>query len=291
MKETVGNSEESQSSGDNFDVEETLDIDQEKNVEGEPVGKQNLTMRTIVIVVLLLLPVIYIIYKTMGNSDKAQESTAASNPQADLASYENTAKANPTFANLLNLSNAYINQGMAGKSIEPLEKAIALNPQSAIAYSNLGFAYTVMQQFKKGIEYGEKAVQLDSTFQLAKNNLNWAKDEQKKLLKAIQDMEKTSEDKRTTEFYVLFGLGYLKLEEYNKSIEVWNKILVYEPQNVAALNNIGVANMSLRKYDDAISSFKKATEAAPNDQLSKNNLAWATDEKVKADKEKTQNNK
>lgn len=282
------NDSEIKGSANNFDSEETLDIDQEKTVDEGHTGKQALTIRTIVIVLLLLLPVIYIIYKTVGNSDKTPEAGQAQAQQMDLAGYESAANSNPTFSNLLNLSNAYINQGMALKSIAPLEKAIALNPESAVAYSNLGFAYTVLQQYKKGIEYGEKAVKIDSSFQLAKNNLNWAKDEQKKLITALQDMEKTPEDKRTAEFYITYGLGYLKLEEFSKSIEIWNKILVTDPKNNAALNNIGFAYMSLQKYDDAISHFKRASAASPDDQLSKNNLAWALDVKSKTEAENTQ---
>lgn len=274
-----------------FDSEETLDINLEEKSENGPADeKQSKTIRTIVIVVLLLLPIAYIFYKTTGNSNPTTEQAANQAQQIDIAAYENAANTNPTFSNLLNLSNAYINSGMAGKAIEPLNKAIALNPKSAVAYSNLGFAYTCMQQFQKGIEFGEKAVQLDSTFQLAKNNLNWARTEQKKLLDAITELEKTPENKRNSDFYTMLGLQYLKLQDYDKSIEVWNKILVIDPKNSTALINIGVAYMSKLQYDAAIIYFKKAVDSDSSNQLAKNNLAWAVDEQKKAinDKNKTE---
>ncbi len=269
-----------------FNGEERLDIDIGQEDKNENTasggGKPGLNIKTIIIVALLLLPVVYIIYKTMGSKTE-QEQVVNQAQQIDVAAYENTARANPNFSNLLNLSNAYINSGMAGKAIEPLKKAIELSPNNAAAYSNLGFAYTIIQQYKEGIAYGEKAVELDSTFQLAKNNLNWAKSEQKKLLTALEQMEKTPEDKKDIAFYTLYGLQFLKLQEYDKSIEVWNKMLTMEPKNAVALINKGVTYMSMPDYDKAIDAFKKAVDNNPNDQLAKNNLAWAEGEKKKAD--------
>ncbi len=274
--------QEEKSENSPFDSGDSLDIGQEEKNETTPADeKQSKTIRTIVIVVLLLLPIAYIFYKTAGNSTPTPEQATNQAQTIDIAAYEGVAAATPSFSNLLNLSNAYINSGMAGKAIEPLKKAIELNPESAIAYSNLGFAYTIIQQYKKGIEFGQKAVQLDSTFQLAKNNLNWALTEQNKLLQAIAEVEKTPEDKRNTDFYIQYGLQYLKLQDYDKSIEIWNKIFVTDPKNSAALINIGVAYMSKSEYGNAIKSFQKAVDANANDQLAKNNLAWALAEKIK----------
>lgn len=283
-KQGLDSNQEENTEKSPFDTEENLDINQGEKSENTPIDeKKSKTIRTIVIVVLLLLPIAYIFYKTAGNSTSTTEQTTNQTQAIDIAAYENAASANPTFSNLLNLSNAYINSGMAGKAIEPLNKAIELNPKSATAYSNLGFAYSCIQQYKKGIEFGEKAVQLDTAFQLAKNNLNWARTEQKKLLDAVAEMDKAPEKERNSLFYISYGLQYLKLEEYDKSIEIWNKILVTEPKNSAALINIGVAYMSKLQYDDAIKSFQKAVDANSNDQLAKNNLAWALGEKIKAD--------
>lgn len=265
-----------------FDSEEQLDLEigqEEKKEETESEPKSGLNMKTIVIAALLLLPIIFILYKTMGNK-AVEEQPAQQNAQVDIAAYENAANANPTYENLLNLSNVYINNGLAGKAIAPLEKAIALKPDDGIAaYNNLGFAYTIIQQYKKGIEFCQKAVDIDTGFLLAKNNLNWAKAEQQKVLDGIAELEKTTEDKRDANYYIFLGLSYLKLQDYEKSIQIWNKALEKDSKNVAAMNNIGVAYMSMFEYDKAIEIFTKSTITDPNDQLSKNNLNWAVEEK------------
>lgn len=239
--------------------------------------------KTIAIVIVLLLPIVWIIYKSMGNSSKQEQAAATAVQQIDVAAYENAAKANPTFPNLLNLSNAYINSGTPGKAIEPLRKALELNPNSSIALSNLGFAYSCIQQYKEGIYYGEKAVALDTTFQLAKNNLTWAKNEYQKMLNSLAEMEKTTEDKRDIPYYTSYGLLFLKLQEYDKSIEVWNKMLAIDSKNGVALTNKGVAYMAKNDYNKAIGAFEQVVANNPNDQYAKNNLNWALGEKKKSE--------
>lgn len=267
-----------------------MDLNQEKSntekiIEPNQVdGKKNKTISVIVIIILLLFPIVFILFKTIGNSDSAeQKGTAGQKQEVDVATFENAANSNPNFSNLLNLSNAYISASMPDKSIPVLKKAIALNPNSAAAYNNLGVAFISLQQYQKGIDACLIAIKIDSTFQLAKNNLAWGKDEQKKLLMVIQQFEQTPENKRDNSFYINYGLIYLRLENYDKSIEIWGKILEKDPKNSTALNNTGTALMMKAQYDEAIQIFKKAMEYNANDQLAKNNLNWALGEKSKND--------
>ncbi len=227
-----------------------------------------------------LFPVVYLVIKTNGLPE-IQKETALAAPQQnqDITALESLATTAPTFDNLINLSMAYINNNMPGKSISYLKKAIELNPQSAIAYNNLGVAYTMLQQYQNGIDACTKALQIDSDFQLAKNNLAWASDEKNKTIAAIAEQEKTPTEKRTNDFYTNYGLNYFKIGEYDKSISIWEKITEKEPKNCIALNNIGTAYMMKNQIDEAITVFKKCLEFEPNNQLAKNNLAWALGEK------------
>jgi superkiller protein 3 len=266
----------------NFTNEEHHTLE-EKNEKNSEEAKRSRTIRTIVIILLLLLPPAYFFYKTTSNPTPTPAAEQPANQEINIAAYESATTTNPSFSNLLNLSNAYISKGLAIKSIEPLKKAIAMEPKSAAAYSNLGLAYTILGAYKEGIEACEKAVQLDSTFQLAKNNLNWALSEQKKVLDGVRQLEQKPQNERDLTFYNSLGLLYLKLENFDKGIELFNKVLAMDSKNSAALINIGTAFMSKFQYDDAIKSFQKAIDVNPNDQLSKNNLAWAMDEKKKAE--------
>jgi tetratricopeptide (TPR) repeat protein len=240
-------------------------------------------IRIAALVILMLFPLIYLFYKTKGLPENALaiETAAVQAPSSDIAVLEKAVAEKPTFDNLVNLSMAYINNKMPGKSIDHLDRAIELNPTSAIAYNNLGVAYTMMQQYQNGIDACTKALQLDSTFQLAKNNLKWAGDEKRKVLEAIKTEEQIPQNKRDVAFWSEYGLNYFKIGEYDKSIGAWNKIFELDVKNTGALNSIATAFMMKKQVDDAIALYKKALELEPGNQLAKNNLAWALEEKEK----------
>lgn len=241
--------------------------------------KKGNAVKIAVIAILLLLPLVFLFVKFSSSSDPAAEKPANTAPATiDIASYENAVNANPTFDNLINLSNAYINSNMAGKSIDPLLKAIELNPNSAIAYNNLGVAYTMVQQYRNGIDACTKALQIDSSFQLAKNNLKWAASEKDNVVSFLEKQAQIPEKDRNVQFYINYGLSFIKIGEYDKSIEAFNKIFDYEPKSIVAYNNIGTAYMLSSRVEDGVAAFKKAVEANPDDQLSKNNLAWGMNE-------------
>ncbi len=239
-------------------------------------------IKIVILILLLLSPLVYLFVISAPPEAVKQQTPANQSVPSDILSLENAVKTNPSFDNLLNLSMAYINNKMPGKSIDYLQRAIQLNPKSAIACNNLGVAYIMLQQYQEGIDACTNALRIDPSFQLAKNNLKWGMDEKAKLQSAVQAQEKTPGNKRDVNYYIDNGMGYYKLKNYDKAIEVWSKIGDLDKKNTAALNNIGTAFMMKNQYDDAIALFKKAIEFEPNNQLAKNNLAWAMDEKNKA---------
>jgi tetratricopeptide (TPR) repeat protein len=135
----------------------------------------------IIIGILFFIPLAYLfIFKNDVKKENTEAPTVNIQPLNTIEDFEKNARENPTYNNLIDLSVAYINNQMPEKSIEHLDKAIELNPASAVAYNNKCVAYTLMKEYDKAIESGTKAVELDPNFQLAKNNLAWAKDEKAK---------------------------------------------------------------------------------------------------------------
>ena len=233
----------------------------------------------VLVAVLIVWPVLYIFIRTSGLPPLPAQQSAATIAPGDIPALESAVKTNPTFDNLVNLSTAYINKQMPGKSIDLLKKALQLNGSSAVAYNDLGVAYTMMQQYKEGIGACTKALQLDSTFRLAKNNLEWATAERDKVLAQIKAQEQVPAAKMDVAYYSAYGLNYFRIGDYSRSIEIWSRIFEIDPKNTGALNSIGTAFMMKGQTDDAIALFKKALELEPGNQLAKNNLAWALDSK------------
>ena len=245
--------------------------------------KNRKTLIQIAIVIMFAFPLIYLVQKRWDAAPlKEEQPVVVPGDNIDLASLEALVKKDPNFDNLINLSMAYVNRQMPGKSIDLLKRAAQMNPGSAVVYNNLGVAYTMLQQYQNVVEACVKALQIDSSFQLAKNNLKWAMDEKSKVVNAIASEEKMPAEKRDLGFYTDLGLNYFKVGDYGKSIEIWNKIFEIDPKSVTALNNIGTAFMMKGQIDDAVVLFKKALELEPSNQLAKNNLAWAIDEKAKS---------
>jgi tetratricopeptide (TPR) repeat protein len=247
-------------------------------------GKRSGIIKLILLVVILALPLIYLFYKTNDLPANVNQDQPAPAPNAavDIPALEKAVAENPTVENLVNLSTAYINNQMPGKSIEHLKRAVELDPKSAVAYNDLGVAYTMLQQYQNGIDACRMALKADTSFQLAKNNLKWATDERDKVIAAIGELEKVSKEKKNAAYYMDLGMDHFKIGDYDKAIEIWSKAAEMDPKSGAPLSSIGTAFMMKNQVDDAIAIFKKAVAMNPDDQLAKNNLAWATDEKTKA---------
>lgn len=80
----------------------------------------------------------------------------------------------PTATDYLNESLVCYNQQNYVGCIEACQKALALKPDYADAYSNMGAAYNQLKQWEKGVEACRKALAINPDHQLAKGNLNWA---------------------------------------------------------------------------------------------------------------------
>lgn len=236
-------------------------------------------IKVIILISLFIAPLVYLFVVTSTPETSSEQPTTNQSTNTDISLLENEAKKNPSFDNLINLSMAYINNKLPEKSIPFLQKAIEINPNSAIAYNNLGVAYILLQHYPLGISACNKALELDPTFQLAKNNLQWGMDEQNKTLQTLSGFENTPNANRDANFYINYGMVYYKTGNYDKSIEMWNKVFETDAKNTTALNNIGSALMMKNQIDDAILLFKRVLELDAENQLAKNNLVWALETK------------
>lgn len=247
--------------------------------EPKPIGgisrKTNRYLLIVGVVILFSIPLVLIFFKPSG--DAANKAGVAT--PANITTLENQVKANPSYANLVNLSVAYVNSNQPSKAISYLKEALKKNPKSAIAYNNLGVVHIMLKNYETAIENCQKSISLDTGFALAKNNLKWATDEKNKVLISLQEMARIPEDKRDISFYIDAGIKYLSVGDYEDCIAVCYRGLGKDPGNIVLLNNSGTALMMQKKYEGAIVEFQKILEKDAGNQLAKNNMAWAMDEK------------
>lgn len=86
-----------------------------------------------------------------------------------------------------------------------------------------------------------------------------------------------------TEYSVLIdaGLQMYNQGNYEASLTPWYKALELQPESPLVLNNIASSLILLGRYDEAINLLNTAIAREPDNQLFKNNLQWALDEKAK----------
>lgn len=75
----------------------------------------------------------------------------------------------------------------------------------------------------------------------------------------------------------LFGLGELNydIENYDKAIEYYTKVLGLEPEDTDTMNNLGLTLVCKFNYSEAISFYQKALEIDSEDSITWDNLGLA----------------
>jgi serine/threonine protein kinase len=117
-------------------------------------------------------------------------------------------------------------------AIEVCEKAIKINPGFAHAYGNLGYSYSKLNQFEKAIENYKRAIQLESHDVTHYNNITIA--------------------------YMDWGDYARDLKKYEEGVHYADLGLKIDSRYYRLWANRGVCLEKLRRYREAIDSFKKA---------------------------------
>ncbi len=76
-------------------------------------------------------------------------------------------------------------------------------------------------------------------------------------------------------FDFVAGTAYLKIKEFDKSIEPFMRALEKSPNNVGIYSSLGTAYMAVGNKDEAIKCYKKALELKPDDPMVYYNLGSA----------------
>ena len=108
-----------------------------------------------------------------ADDPKATAALAAAQVRLDAASAQATA--HPTASAFIDLSLRYYENGRFEESIGAAERALALKPDSDLAYNNICAANNDLKRWERAIAAGTKAVELNPANQLARANLDWAK--------------------------------------------------------------------------------------------------------------------
>ncbi len=214
-------------------------------------------------------------YESVGDEAEARSTAAATLQLAPTDAAARVVLTHPAAQSVDSLINAslyqYQNGNYAG-CMASARQALKLDPNSALAYNNIGAAYAGLGQWDQAIENEREALRIEPGFTLAKNSLALYTRE-KSGAAAGQSANRTAED------WLNVSLRDNQAGQYKKSIADARQALRLRPNYAEAYNNIAAAYDSMHNWDQAIAAAQMAVRLKPDFQLARNNLAWAQSQK------------
>ncbi len=163
----------------------------------------------------------------------------------------------------------YNKQGDFENALEIYQKYVELVPNNKRAYNNLGCAYNSLEEYDKAIGCFERVIELDSNYVFAHNNIGYNYALQGKFVESIPYFEKAIErDSMYLRPYYNLGTVYIHLHDFEKAKEWLNKFLVLDPDDFDAYYNLACIGSLENNKDEALKNFAKALE------LGFDNMEW-----------------
>ncbi len=175
----------------------------------------------------------------------------------------------------LSLGSVYSMTGKNTQAVAELKRALELAPNSDEAYRNLGDAYKASGQSEEAIAAYQKAV--------AANSYNWLNHialgkgyfEIGDNAKALLEFQKVTELAPDNPMgYGDIGSVYLREGKWSEAIPHFQKALSIAPDS-PTYSNLGTAYFWLKRYDESVKMYEKATEMTPNNEELFGNLGDA----------------
>jgi len=132
-----------------------------------------------------------------------------------------------------------IEAGEYETAIQCFRETIALHPDHAASYSNMGYVYGIRGMWDEAIEAYKKAAAISPNEACIRSD---------------------------------FGFSLYKKQMLDEAIAEFKKAIDLNSEYVTAYHNLGVAYAEKKMFDKAIPMFQKALEITPNDPASHFNL-------------------
>ena len=153
---------------------------------------------------------------------------------------------------------------------------LELEPDSALAHSNLGVSYKDNSRLDDAIRQFEKAVELDTKNSTAHNNLGAALADSGETENAIIHYTEAIElDPKLWMPHYNLGNAFREQGDPEKAILHYNKAIKLKPSYSEAHNNLGVVHQAQGNPEKALLCFKKAVESGAKNSQAHANLAGA----------------
>jgi serine/threonine protein kinase len=158
----------------------------------------------------------------------------------------------------------YRNQGRLDEAIENFNKAITLDPNTAINYSERGSIYYDQDNQDKALDDFNTAIKLDSRLAIAYNNRAYVYYNKGKKKEALDDFNKAIElEPGLAVSYNGRGVVYHDQNEEQKAIDDYNKAIKIDKNYAVAHHNRGTFYLNKGKLNESLVDLNKVIEIEP----------------------------
>jgi len=151
------------------------------------------------------------------------------------------------------------------RAIEWIEKAIAVNPNSASAYSNRGNALSALKQYQAAVASYDQAIVIKPDYADAYFNRGKALYELKQYQAAIASYDQAIAIKPdNADAYCDRGAALNELKRHQAAIASYNKAISIAPNHAKAFCNCGAAWYELDQHQTALECYNRAVAIEPD---------------------------
>ena len=139
-------------------------------------------------------------------------------------------------------------------------------PNTAIAYNNRGYWYNQVGRYEQGLADANAGIAIEPENYRLWDNRGVAHQKMGMYKEAVEDYSR-SISIRDNNITPLINRGILytdKLNEYDKGIADFKKLLDINPEYYDAMSNLGIAYLKKQDYNEAKNAFEKAIQIDPN---------------------------
>jgi protein O-GlcNAc transferase len=153
----------------------------------------------------------------------------------------------------------------ARDACEALERAVALDPNYADAYNELGLARAEAESLEAAEAAFRKALSLQADYREAHNNLGLLLHRLGRDEEAALSLRRALEiEPRSPEVLRNLGLVLRAQRRPEEAVEAYRAALSLSPEDPAVLTNLGNALRDLSRSEEAVICFRDAVAAAPD---------------------------
>ena len=186
--------------------------------------------------------------------------------EKSAAAYEKATDLNRwSYKDFFNLGKVYQTLTKYSNAVRAYVRATEIDPASAPAHLGAAQSYYQLKDYKNALKYGKKAGKLDPNDAQIQSVLGDVYGANKDFDGAVASYKRALEiDANNPQATSSLAVAYLRTGKVEAAHELLSNLVAQNPTS-AAYQQLGYANLKLKRTDDAVAAYRNAVELGPED--------------------------